>query len=262
MPRKIILHAGFHKTGTSTVQAVLRKNRKAMKKYVAVRLPGQMKDLLHATRGYSTWRDPVTLTKAQLEFEKMLAELPGMPRRTLVISAEELSGHLPGRGHLADYSAAPILAYMMWQTAHEAFPEAGFAVYLSTRAPEAWLPSAYWEHVRTSPMTMELSEFVDRYAAAADLRGMVADVASRIPCPVYSNALEDCAGLPLGPADPLLDLADIPDDLRSTLEPVPHGNVRLPDDVLNALLAANRRYHDRAARSIAKRAILKEANSA
>ena len=262
MPRKIILHAGFHQTGTSTVQAVLRENRKAMKKYVALRLRGQMKGLVHATRGYSTWRDPVTLTKAQLRFEKLLAELPGMPKRTLIISAEELAGHLPGRGHAADYSAAPILIHMMWQSAQDAFPDAEFAVYLSTRGPEEWLPSAYWEHVKASSMTMEYTEFTERYARAADLTGMVAEVASRMPCPVHATALEDCGHLPLGPADPLLDLAGIPDDLRATRVPVPRANTRLGDDVLAALLAANHHYNDRAARSIAKRAILKEAADA
>ena len=32
MPRRIILHAGFHKTGTSSIQATLRENRVALKK--------------------------------------------------------------------------------------------------------------------------------------------------------------------------------------------------------------------------------------
>ena len=88
MPRRLILHAGFHKTGTSTVQQVLRTNRATLKKHLALRLKPQMKDLLHATRGYSTWRDPVSLAKAQARFSDLLTGLPGMPRRTLVISAE------------------------------------------------------------------------------------------------------------------------------------------------------------------------------
>lgn len=262
MPRKIILHAGFHKTGTSTVQATLRTNRPALKKHVAMRLRPQMKELIHATRGYSTWRDPLTLTKAQLRFEKMLKELPGMPKRTLIISAEELAGHLPGRGHLDDYSAAPVLLYMMWQSAREIFPDTPFEVYLSTRAPDAWLPSAYWEHVKASSMSMEYADFVARYAKAADLAGMAAEIASRMPCPVHSAALETSVGRYLGPTDLLLDLVDIPHDVRETLVPVPPANTRLPQDVLHALLAANRRYKDRDARSIAKRAILKEAADA
>ena len=134
MPRRIIIHAGFHKTGTSTIQATLRENREAMKKHVALRLRWHMKDLVAATRGYSTWRDPLTLIKVQDRFTTLMDDLPGMPRRTLVISAEELAGHLPGRGELDDYSAAPILLYAFWEIARARYPQADILIYLSTRA--------------------------------------------------------------------------------------------------------------------------------
>lgn len=262
MPRRIILHAGFHKTGTTTVEATLRENRPKLKKQIAMRLRPQMKELLHATRGYSTWRDPVTLAKVQRRFDRLLAGLPGMPKRTLVISAEELSGHLPGRGELKDYTAAPVLLYTFWQSAMAAFPQTEVMVYLSTRTPEAWLPSAYWEHVRASSMTLSYDAFVDKYSAAADLAGMVTEVTSRMPCPVHHCALEACKDLPLGPADPLLDLCDIPQSVRADLTPVRPVNTRLGDDVLAALLDANRSLTDRDARSAAKKAILAKARTA
>ena len=75
MPRRIIIHAGFHKTGTSTIQATLRENREAMKKHVALRLRWHMKDLVAATRGYSTWRDPLTLIKVQDRFTTLMDEI-------------------------------------------------------------------------------------------------------------------------------------------------------------------------------------------
>ena len=83
MPRKIVIHAGFHKTGTSSVQAVLRANRKALMPSVAIRLKGQMQELMHATRGYSTYGTENALEKVRLRFDALLADLPGMPRRTL-----------------------------------------------------------------------------------------------------------------------------------------------------------------------------------
>ncbi|MDG1067679.1 MAG: hypothetical protein P8P40_04770, partial [Sulfitobacter sp.] len=101
MPRKIVIHAGFHKTGTSTVQAVLRANRKALMPALAIRLKGQMQELMSATRGYSTYGTDEALDKVSRRFDALLAELPGMPRRTLLLSAGELAGHMPGRGPLA-----------------------------------------------------------------------------------------------------------------------------------------------------------------
>ena len=92
MPRKIIIHAGFHKTGTSSLQQVLRANRPLLQPELAMRLKGQMQDLTHATRGYSTWRDDLILVKAATRFGAVLDDLVTMPKRALLISAEEFSG--------------------------------------------------------------------------------------------------------------------------------------------------------------------------
>jgi hypothetical protein len=64
---------------------------------------------MHATRGYSTWRDDLTLVKAATRFGAVLDGLVAMPQRALLLSAEEFSGYMKGRSVLADYSAAPIL---------------------------------------------------------------------------------------------------------------------------------------------------------
>ena len=259
MPRRIILHAGFHKTGTKTVQATLRQNRSMLKRQVALRLRAQMKDLLHATRGYSTWRDPLTIIKVEDRFAALLDELPGMPRRSLILSAEELCGHLPGRGELSDYGAAPELLYVMREIAAQRFPAADIHIYLTTRAPDAWLVSAYWEHVKGSDMTMDFDRFVELYGNAAALEDMASDIASRVPCPVHVTRLEDCADAPLGPAGDLLRLCDLPDDVMRAVEPVPPANQRPDAAILNEMLQINRRIEDPKARRSAKDALLHEA---
>jgi len=256
MPRKIVLHAGFHKTGTSTVQAVLRANRKVLMPALAIRLKGQMQELMQATRGYSTYRTADALDKVSRRFDALLAELPGMPRRTLLLSAEELSGHMPGRGALADYTAAPVLLYLFWQRAQAAFPQTPLHICFSTRAPARWQRSAWAEHVKSSGMTLDYDAFCAQYPAAPDLAGVVRDVTSRVPARVSSFALEDCADLPLGPADPVLDLCDIPADLRATLIAQPPQNTRLSDDTLKAMLEINRTHPDTQARNAAKAALL------
>tara|TARA_R110002049_G_scaffold44333_3_gene129773 strand:+ start:10209 stop:10997 length:789 start_codon:yes stop_codon:yes gene_type:complete len=259
MPRRIVLHPGFHKTGTSSIQHLLRENRVALKPFAALRLHWQLRELVQATRGYSTWRDPLTLIKVQDRFETLLDGVPGMPRRTLIISSEELSGHMPGRGDLADYSAAPVLLYAMWEILHRRYPQAEIVIHLSTRAPDDWLTSAYWEHVKASSMTLDLDAFVERYHAAAALDEMVAEIASRVPCAVHHSALDDSRDLPLGPASPLLDLCGVPDDVLAGLTVPPPANTRLPADILLALLDANRNLGDPDTRRAAKADILKQA---
>jgi len=252
MPRKIVIHAGFHKTGTSTVQAVLRENRKLLMPALAIRLKSQMTDLLHATRGYSTYLTPDGLDKVSRRFDALLADLPGMPRRTLLLSAEELSGHLPGRGELADYSATPVLMYLFWQRAQQAFPKTPVVFCFGIRKAEDWLPSAWAEHVKSSNMQLDYDAYLARYRASANLAQIVQETKRRVPAPVHSYALEDCAGLLLGPADPVLDLCDIPPALRTGLAPQTPKNTRLNPAILADLLTINRTHTDSGSRKAAK----------
>ncbi len=256
MPRKIVIHAGFHKTGTSTVQAVLRTNRKALMPALAIRLKGQMQELMHATRGYSTHGTADALDKVSRRFDGLLADLPGMPRRTLLMSAEELSGHMPGRGALANYDATPVLMYLFWERAKVAFPKTPAHFVFATRSADGWHRSAWAEHVKSSGMTLDYENYVQRYAGASNLAQIVQDVTRRVPAPVHSYALEDCANLPLGPADPVLDLCEVPADIRATLVPQPPQNTRLSEDTLAALLEINRTHTDTKARNAAKDALL------
>lgn len=256
MPRAIVIHAGFHKTGTSSIQQVLRRNRPLLKPHMAIRLKPQMGDLLHATRGYSTWRDPLTLMKAERRFVKLLKGLPGMPRRVLCLSAEELSGHMPGRGDLRDYSAAPVLMARFAKLCAQVFPDCPVSFCFGIRPPADWLRSAWAEHVKSSSMVLDFDDFTTQYAGAANLVDITEAIAAQTACPVH---LIDLARHSAAPAAPLLDLCDVPQDVQQQLEPVAPTNTRLPEHVLLDLLGANRAYEDRDARKAAKTAILKAA---
>ncbi|HBS51226.1 MAG TPA: hypothetical protein DEA05_14620 [Rhodobacteraceae bacterium] len=253
MPRRIVIHAGFHKTGTSSVQQTLRTNRAALKPYLRSVLKWGMRDLLHASRGYSTWRDPLSLGKVRRRFTAMMKAQGDMPRRTLCLSAEELAGHMPGREGVDDYGAAPVLAAEMARGAAEVHPGAETLFVFSTRAPETWLRSAYWEHVKSSSLTEDYEDFAARMAGAADLDRIVDLVSATQPCRVHRAAIEDHAA---APAAPLLRLCGVPETVIDALPPVPLANARPGSDVLEALLEANRRYRDRDERKAAKQAIL------
>jgi hypothetical protein len=251
MPRRIVIHAGFHKTGTSSVQQILRANRARLRPWLRSVLNGQMRELLQAARGYSTWRDPITLAKFAIRFQALLTGIGGMPKRALCLSAEELSGHLPGRGTLVDYAAAPVLANEMARIATKIHPDAELVFFYSTRDPQSWLRSAYWEHVKSSSMTLGWEDFARRFGGANDLDAIARQIARTHR--VRHCRLEDTAQLP---AAPLLELCGVPMDVQRDLPPLPVANRRCDDAVLLALLAANRDYPDRDARKAAKRAIL------
>ncbi len=258
MPKRVVIHAGFHKTGTSTVQRALRVNRALLKPHLRSILKPPLKSACHASRGYSTWRDPISLLNFRHRFRAVLQDIAPMPRRTLVLSAEELAGHLPGREGLDDYSAAVALAQVMDKAVRAVFPNVETVLYYSTREPVSWLRSAYWQHVRASSMVLDFEDYERAYAGSTNLEQIVAQIDEAVSARVEHASLERTRDMPAGPATPLLDLCDVPHALQSRLDMQP-VNAHLGQDVLQALLQANRTISDRDRRNETKLGIIQEA---
>ncbi|MDQ2090680.1 hypothetical protein [Marimonas arenosa] len=254
---QILVHAGFHKTGTTSVQQTLRENRGLLKERVVLALPWKLKPLLHAARAWSAYRDPLSLAKFTHRAEAFVAELPPLRHRGLIMCSEELSGHLPGRGGIPDYRGAVPLMGELTRALRRRFPDHDLRVVYSTRAPDAWLESAYWEQVKSSSQTMSLAAFRDQYTRAADFNPVLAAIRRAIaPASLESFALEDCAADRLGPAAPLLRLAGLDDAVCAGLTPLPPANTRLAQEALDHLLDLNRTHPDSADRAAAKQAYL------
>lgn len=259
--RPLIIHAGFHKTGTTSLQRTLRDNRDALKPHCNIHLKWKIRDLVHATRGYSTFRDPLTLAKVSMRADDYWDAQPTFKSRSLILTAEELAGHMPGREDVPDYRPAIDNLREITNAAFRRFAKTDqtpdIKVVLTTRHPDTWLVSAYWEHVKSSGITMGLDEFKARVGPAADPRPLLEELTATLdPVPVIPLALEHWQSLPLGLAAPLLDLAEVPRKVRDSLVPTPMQNTRLPQDILDELLDLNRKIGDREARNTAKRAVM------
>ncbi|MEL7116420.1 MAG: hypothetical protein AAGP08_12685 [Pseudomonadota bacterium] len=257
---RVVVHAGFHKTGTTSAQAFLRQNGEVLWPVMALGLGYKFRPALSAARGYSTWRDPFTLEKFRRRVETYLAEL-GLGRRDLLISSEELCGHLPGRGEIADYAAAPALMREIEAAVKDHLPGCDLHFVFTLRRAETWWPSAYWEHVKSARMTLDYAAFLARYGAL-DLAAAARSI--DVSAPVHLHWLEDIAGMVEGPAAPLLDLMDLAPARRAALSPVPPQN-RSPEaraDLIQAFLRLNRSDLETEALVAAKKALLDAAESA
>jgi hypothetical protein len=233
--QKVIIHGGFHKTGTKSIQAFLRENRKILWPHVKFLLTWRIEPLARAARGYSTWRDPVSLLKFAVRFETLLQEISLAPGQALLISSEHLSGHKPGRGDLDRYDAAPILAGEMAQILAQHFGEnLDLTFAYSTRNPEAWLKSSYRHNLAGHKFITSFADYARRYALSADLPGIVADLSAAVaPHKVVALPLETGSKLPLGPGQALTDLLHLPERVASALKPVTPRNAG-PDDAIAA----------------------------
>lgn len=256
---RVILHAGFHKTGTTTLQQALQRNYHALAPHLRLVPREAMMPAGRTARAFSASSDPLEMALFRYELAQAMEGWDSGDPRPVVVSQEDLCGHMPGRHGVDRYGAAVPLMRAVAETLADVHPGARPEFYFSTRAAEAWLASLYAQHLRATRMTLSAGEFADRYRPAADLAAVVdAAAAALAPLPVHRAALEATRDRPLGPLDPLLDLLDLPDGLRAGLAPQPPANTAPPPDCAAALLALNRSRMEDAAVHAAKQALLRE----
>lgn len=228
---RVIIHPGFHKTGTSSVQSHLREVRAAWAPRYLIALREDFRDVTAAAQAFSRSRDPIELGLFQAGLAEWAEGLDLSRTEVIVISAETLAGKLPGApASVSDYTAAPALMAAAAEVLRMALgAKTRIDFYLSTRAPEAWLASLHWQHVRSGRLSEPAADFAARMAPGADLAAAAQAITARVaPDPVHVVALEDTRDLPEGPLTPLLDLMGVPAGMRAGLAQ-PHAfNARPP----------------------------------
>lgn len=242
MTSRIVVHAGFHKTGTTSVQTMLRANRRRLKPALRIYLKRDFEALTRAARAFSVAPGEDSLVAVRAAAASFFADVDRTDPRPVVLSSEDLSGHLPGRHGLDRYDAAALIMSQIADAAYDAFgAELDLTFFFSTRGRDRWLQSTWWQNLRVTRLTDDLPRYSETVAAAADLPAVVAEVAAAVaPAQVASMPLEDSRETEFGPLTPVIDLLDLPSEVRARIETVPPENVQ-PDLGLNdVFLALNR----------------------
>lgn len=247
MPPRIIVHAGFHKTGTTSIQKALRAARTRLAP-VRLLLRPDMISLCNSARAYSVSHSDLDLGLVQYEAALLAEDWQG----TVLLSSEDLTGHMPGRRGVTGYDATPRLMQTMAQAWRAAHPEAQIAFVFTTRAPEPWLASCHMQHLRATRITLTAQEYAARYARSADLAQIIERTIAAVPGhAVHRFALG-------GTPDPLVALLDLVGIDPGTLPPMPHLNRSDPDALRTDLLAINRSDRTEAEARAARKALMKQ----
>ncbi|WP_299295938.1 hypothetical protein [uncultured Tateyamaria sp.] len=231
MVQRLIVHAGFHKTGTTSIQKALKAHRAQLRPHTRVGLRPAIVGLCEAARAYSVSRSALDLGLVQYEAAELAsawAEQDG----TLLLSSEDLSGHMPGRRGLQTYDATPKLMAAMVEAWRAVLGDVAIDLVFTTREAGPWLASCHMQHLRATRITQAQEDYVRDYAGSADLDGIIDAVAAALPgVPVHRFPLEDA------PFGRILALAGVPEDLWPAM---PHRNRGEPDSLRAALLEINR----------------------
>ena len=239
--RRILIHAGFHKTGTTHLQQTLRANRAALRPDIRLVLRPGMTALCESARAYSKSREDYALGLVKYEAAQLIERLEGESAKTIIISSEDLSGHIPGRHNLHGYGAAPHLMRALSVAFAAASPDDTVAFYFTTRKAEPWLRSCYAQHLRAVRMVWDEDDYVKRMASSADHAAIIDLIRPEVSSHTVTCAqLEDYSNDPLGLAGAVLDHLGFDPARRAALTPSDKRNAALSDTLNAELLALNR----------------------
>ena len=262
---RVFLHAGFHKTGTTSAQRCLAANRAALAPRFHLELPidnPALREVTETARAYAERRDALNLALFEGLTAAWLAERPRAPGQDILISSEDFAGHMPGMRGLCDYGAAVPLARAFVAAVAAAFgPQAQPVLIWSTRAPGPWLASLHAQQARHAHLTQDAATFAAALAGAAALDVLVDRIAAEVaPVPVVRFDLETAQADPLGPAGALLGCCGMTPAQRAGLRAVPRANPSVPADTVAAFVALNRLGLPRDELRARKAALLRAAN--
>jgi hypothetical protein len=259
--RSIIIHAGFHKTGTTNLQQTLRANRGALRPDIRLVLRPGMVALCASARAYSLSREDYDLGLVKYEAALLVEALEQEMADTIILSSQDLGGHMPGRHGLHGYGATPHLMRALAIAIKMADPDAAVTFFFTTRAAGPWLRSCYAQHLQSMRMIWGESDYIKRFKTSAELDHVINLVKHEVPeHPVVSATLEDHASRRLGIAEALLDHLEIDAKRRGALAPSALRNAALPDLIRAQMLALNRSDLDPAALKKAKRDLIEGAS--
>jgi len=227
---RIIVHAGFHKTGTTTLQKHLARLRKPLAPYFTYYGQNDFKNAGARARIYAQrpfWHRRI---RFRLSFRKFLNTIPDSD--TIVLSRETFSGVMPGhrdwRGRLVtDY--APITITLCQEVIHEVRrrfgPNAQIEFVLTTREREPWIRSVYGHLLRSIHLRDTFEEFRAQFPGLIDLKEESQRIARALaPYQTHVFALEDYADDRHGTAAIIMKLAHVPAALRSDLPAAARAN--------------------------------------
>ena len=236
---RIVIHAGFHKTGTTSLQTALLAHTPHIARLFRVETRATSPAFVRvceAARSLS--QDPAQLPSLDTTLTRWTRTLTLDPGQGLLISSEDLSGHMPGRGTVTDYRSAQPVAQAMHRALTDHFGSAADIRFLfTTRQPEDWLRSVHWQLAKAPDLRINATKFRNRYAEAADFARILTPLAFAVPLTIHPLEILTSR---LGPVDALYDLAHLPQSLRDTLPAVAPANQSPPHDLSGTFIKLNR----------------------
>lgn len=265
--RRVLLHLGLHKTGTTAAQSFLYDNRELIWPHFSLALPYRTRKsgLSQAAISHSIYGTVGTLSEFGARLRSFFDTLDFATRRGLIVSEENFAGLRPSRNIEQGYAATPELAACLVDAVRHRFAgqEVQITIYLSLRQRGSWLRSLWAHDLQRMRQVLDFETFRLRMDHLPSLQHTVDQIRDRLPTvTVTTGWLEDLQMQRFGTGTPFAEFLNLPRDKARLLVPPSKANTRLPEDVLQELLDLNRSRLDEAALIAQKTATIERAKKA
>lgn len=215
---RLIFHCGLHKTGSTSLQYLLRENHANLPKGVIFVPRTETGALTDACRAFDPCDGGASWRAVKQATEAMLARLAPAPGQTLLFSSENYAGEMPStRQARPIYGTAPRIAKALIAGAegHEVT-----LVYYS-RDRLGWLKSWHKHQLIWRATPVPWDDLVARpWVRDFDPDRVAEKVRANVSAPVIGLKLEDDIATGLGPGQSFLQVAGLGAEDLARLSPV------------------------------------------
>ncbi|SEM99248.1 hypothetical protein SAMN04488003_107132 [Loktanella fryxellensis] len=260
----VIVHPGLHKTGTSSLQEWMERNRAALKPHLRYYGKADFPAAGTAARRYGQRPFPWRLRAFRSSLDGFLGSIPDAP--VIVLSRETFSGIMPGHRTFPNrlvrcYAPAAVpLGRQIVAACRARFGADVQITFLYTvRDREGWVRSVYGHLLRSVHLTEDFIAFRARFPDLMEPEQEARAIAATLDVPVQIVRLADVGHHRLGPAVAVLDLANVPQALRDRLPDATRSNSRQTRAQESQFLSLNHAGGSKATLKAAKEALLRDA---
>lgn len=237
-PRRVIFHLGLPKTGSTSVQALLRENASLLSPDVGVWPRGRdTKRMRRSTMAYVRSGTPRALVASCVQIFHFGRFLRSYDAPVAIVSDENILGMVStklfdARAQRRSRHVAFLLKYLI------GFGDQRYVIY--RRNHDDWLRSAYSEAVKRKGLDLTFEQWAHEYSGFRNPDHFLASLSSclRNRLSLVDMESEAASGYPLGWK--LLELADVHDSVYGNLVVPSPRNRRLDPHTLERLRQQNR----------------------
>ena len=236
MNKTVYLHLGFHKTGSKSVQELIRRHRDriGVKINCLLQSDPELQTLERMCKAFDRRPNRGSRTRLTEAWTELCARIHADKTAAWLISCENLLGRIPSN---RDDSKIYTNSGEIFSCVRQAEPDIEFVLCFYLRDTQRWVDSLYRHLVKTRGLAMPFPQFraLPKFSSPSTLpeaAGRIADIAGMR---MLTFEFESDTGTRLGPGTSLLRSIGVDHEELEAWHPIERQNVGLDSAILQQM---------------------------